>query len=65
MTTTEEQGLFDTGTFDNAQFDTIEQPSTVSVFSQETRVINLNRTLTSTVNVFSDLGKEIRRNLAS
>lgn len=62
---TEDSGQFGIGTFDNAEFDTIEQPSTVNVSSNETRIINLTNNVASTVNVFSDLGKEIRRDLIS
>ncbi len=29
MAATEDSGVFDVGTFDNAQFDTIEQPSSL------------------------------------
>lgn len=65
MAANEDSGVFDVGTFGNAQFDTIEQPSTVSVFSQETRIINVTKIVDSTVNVFSDLGREIQRDLAS
>lgn len=62
---TEDSGQFGIGTFDNAQFDTIEQPSTVNVFSTETVSKTLNKTIQSTVNVFSDLGREIQRDLTS
>lgn len=63
MTATEKSGIFDTGTFDNAQFDTVNQPSSATVNSTETTTFNLG--VSSFSFVFSDLGREIQRDLTS
>jgi len=63
MAVTEESGLFDTGTFDNAQFDTVNTTSQAGIFSTLTTSFEFLNT--STVNVFSDLGREIQQDLAS
>lgn len=63
MAATEDSGVFDVGTFDNAEFDTIEQPSTVNIFSRDNSTFDLS--VSSTVNVFSDFGREITRDLTS
>jgi len=63
MAATEDSGVFDIGTFDNAQFDTIEQPSSLNIFSTENSTFNLG--VSSFVFAFSDLGREIQRDLSS
>lgn len=63
MAATENSGVFGTGTFDNARFDTINQPSNIGVFSSLDNRFNLS--VSSFAFVFSDLGKEIQRDLTS
>lgn len=63
MTVTEKSGVFDTGTFDNARFDTVNQPSKASIQSVNSQTFNL--TVSSFTYLFSDLGREITQDLNS
>jgi len=63
MVGNEKSGLFDIGRFDEARFDTVNTDSNSAIFSTETSTFNLG--VSSFTNIFSDLGREIQRDLSS